>query len=85
MFDPLGMAPPAAAPELDADWQRLVAALRTVAPAVASVAARELDRPSWRPGQQVEDAAFAEGRKAVWRQILAALDDGARSTTEEGR
>jgi hypothetical protein len=76
MFDPLAAGPPPAAPAEDAEWQRIVAALRAVAPSVAAVAAREMDRPSWRPGQRVEDAAFAEGRKAVWRQIMAAMEDG---------
>lgn len=84
MFDPLGVQPPPA-PVEDADWKAVAMALRVVAASVAAVAAREMGRPSWQPGQRVEDAAFAEGRKAVWRQILAAMEHGARSATEDGR
>lgn len=78
MFDPMGPPGQAAGATLrDAEaWRAVAAALRQVAPSLRVVAARDLDQPSWRPGERVEDAAYAEGRKQVWRMLLAAMEEG---------
>jgi hypothetical protein len=79
MFNPLD---PAAAPtprarRLDTpEWRAVLAALRPVSAAVAAIADAELRRPSYRPGLSLDDAAFVEGRKELWRDILAALQEG---------
>ncbi|MFN7000502.1 MAG: hypothetical protein ACK4ST_10800 [Elioraea tepidiphila] len=75
MFNPLTSAPPPAPALRDEEWRAVAAALRPVAAQLRALAARELERPSWMPGQSVEDAAFAEGRKLMWRQMLMAMED----------
>jgi hypothetical protein len=76
--DPFGAPPPGEpAPDLDrVAWEVMIAALRPVAVSVRHLAEAELMRPSWRPGETVEEAAFREGRKRVWRDLIAALERG---------
>jgi hypothetical protein len=79
-FDPLSPspAPAAATARHDApDWRAVLAALRPVRASLHAIAERELRGPSWRPGGSIEDAAHAEGRKDLWREILSALEETA--------
>ena len=65
-FDPvMDMSLPA-----DEALAALAAALRAVAPQLRAVAEAQLMAPSWRPGETVEHAAYAEGGKAVWRFLM---------------
>lgn len=77
MFDPL--RPPLAAPPARRHaapaWRAVAAALRAVAPEIEALAQAELAAPSWRAGQRVEDAAFAEGRKDLWRELLRVMTE----------
>lgn len=56
-------------------WAAVVAALRPVAASVTMLADEEIARPSWRPGETIEDAAWREGRKMVWRELLRRMDE----------
>lgn len=79
MFNPLepAAAPPPRARRLDTpDWRAVLAALRPVSAAVAAIADAELRRPTYRPGLSLDDAAFIEGRKEMWREIMTGLQEG---------
>ena len=47
---------------------------------LAWLKARVLDRPSWRMGDTLHAAYFAEGRKDVVRQLLASVERAAAAT-----
>lgn len=55
-------------------WAALAAALRPVAASVWLIGEAELRRPSWRPGETLEEAAFSEGRKQAWRDLMAGVE-----------
>jgi len=78
MWQPLA-APAASRPQPakhDAQaWRAVASALRSVAPDLTALAHAELQAPSWRRGQSVEEAAFAEGRKDLWRELLRIIEE----------
>lgn len=73
MFFPFGNVPEHEAPPRDEDWRALAAALRPVSEVVARLAERELAAAAWRPGMALEHVAWAEGRRDLWRKILAEM------------
>lgn len=77
MFDPLSPRAAAAPSGKHAvpAWRAVASALRAVAPDIEALAQAELAAPSWRAGQGVEDAAFAEGRKDLWRELLRVMKE----------
>lgn len=75
-WDPLGLSRPPQGPSRPEIERLRAAATPPLREALAALAARELNRESYAPGDLFEVATYREGRKSVWREIMRWLDDG---------